>query len=57
MEVIVRICDKCDKSYAFNPNRCFSEYSSKYCKYCCDMIQNNIENKIKDYMKIKYGGL
>ncbi len=57
MEVIVRICDKCDKSYAFNPSRCFSEYSSKYCKYCCDMIQNNIENKIKDYMKIKYGGL
>ena len=57
MKVILRKCDKCDKSYSFNPNRCFSEYCSKYCKYCCDIVQKNIEDEIKDYMKIKYGGI
>ena len=27
------------------------------CKYCCDIVQKNIEDEIKDYMKIKYGGI
>ena len=56
VKVVIKSCSGCNREYKFNPQK----YFSKYCNYChCDkqeLKQQKIGLKIKNHMKLKYGG-
>ncbi len=56
VKTIIKSCNQCDRLYKFNSQKYFKEY----CSYCScekqELEQRRLDLKMKDYMKLKYGG-